>query len=202
MIVAAVIAAAGYGAYSLFLRHGAAPFDNFTISQLTNTGNSQLAAISPDGKYLLRVVSDAGKQSLWMRHVPTNSDTQVIPPADASFGSLAFSPDGNYIYFLKAVDKGNSIFDLYRTPVFGGIPQAVVHHVDTNITFSPDGKRIAYARSNDPEVGKFQLLIAGADGGSEKVIQDGPISAGGPHYVAWSPDGRQIAEVHVLLPET
>src|SRR3984893_4289869 len=193
VIVAALIAAAGYGAYSLFLRHGAAPFDNFTISQLTNTGNSQLAAISPDGKYLLRVASDGGKQSLWLRHVPTNSDTQVVPPADASFGSLAFSPDGNYIYFLKAVDKGNSIFDLYRTPVFGGTPQAVVHHVDTNITFSPDGKRIAYARGNDPEVGKFQLLIAGADGGSEKVIQDGPLSAV-PHYVAWSPDGRQIAE--------
>ena len=195
VIVAALIAAAGYGAYSLFLRRGVAPFDNFTISQLTNTGNSQLAAISPDGKYLLRVVSDAGKQSLWLRHVPTNSDTQVIPPADASFGSPAFSPDGNYIYFLRAVDKGNSIFDLYRTPVFGGIPQAVVHHVDTNITFSPDGKRIAYARSKDPDVGKFQLLIAGADGGSEKVIQDGPLSAGiGPRYVAWSPDGRQIAE--------
>src|SRR6202022_2821537 len=108
-------------------------------------------------------------------------------------GSPAFSPDGNYIYFLRAVGKGNSIFDLYRTPVFGGIPQAVVHHVDTNITISPDGKRIAYTRSNDPEVGKFQLLIAGADGGSEKVIQDGPLSAG-PNYVAWSPDGSQIAE--------
>src|ERR1700690_1762400 len=48
VIVAALIAAAGYGAYSLFLRHGASPFENFTISQLTNTGNSQLAAISPD----------------------------------------------------------------------------------------------------------------------------------------------------------
>ena len=193
VIVTALIAAAGYGAYSLFLRHGASPFENFTISQLTNTGNSQLAAISPDGKYLLRVVSDAGKQSLWMRHVPTNSDTQVIPPADAFFAFLAFSPDGNYIYFLRSVDKGNSIFDLYRTPVFGGIPQAVAHHVDTNTTFSPDGKRIAYTRINDPEVGKFQLLIADADGGSEKVIQDGPLSSG-PNYVAWSPDGRQIAE--------
>ena len=85
VIVLAVIAAAGYGAYSLLRTARSAPFDNFTISQLTNTGNSQLAAISPDGKYLLRVVSDAGKQSLWLRHVPTNSDTQVIAPADTSF---------------------------------------------------------------------------------------------------------------------
>ncbi len=58
VIVLALIAAAGYGAYSLLRGHSAVPFENFTISQLTNTGNSQLAAISPDGKYLLRVVSD------------------------------------------------------------------------------------------------------------------------------------------------
>ena len=146
MIVLGVIAAAGYGAYSLLRRPRSVPFENFTISQLTNNGNSELAAISPDGKYLLRVVSEAGKQSLWLRHVATNSDTQVIAPADTSFLSLAFSPDGNYIYFRKAVDKAKLFVDLYRAPVFGGTPQAVVRNIDTGITFSPDGKRIAYVR--------------------------------------------------------
>jgi eukaryotic-like serine/threonine-protein kinase len=158
VIVLAVIAAAGYGAYSLLRRPRSVSFENFTISQLTNTGNSELAAISPDGKYLLRVVSDAGKQSLWMRHVATNSDTQVIAPADTSFLSLAFSPDGNYIYFRKAVDKAKLFVDLYRAPVFGGTPQAVVRNLDTGITFSPDGKRIAYVRESVPDLQKFRLL--------------------------------------------
>ena len=194
VIVLVLIAAAGYGAYSLLHRHGPVPFENFTISQLTDSGNSQFAAISPDGKYLLRVVSDAGKQSLWLRHLATNSDTQVIGPADTSFLSLAFSPDGNYIYFRKALDKGNQAFDLYRTPVFGGTPQTVASDVDTNITFSPDGKRMAYSRFNDPEVGKFLLLVSGADGTGERIIQNGPNSAR-PFHVAWSPDGTQIAEV-------
>jgi serine/threonine protein kinase len=194
VIALVLIAGAGYGAFSLLHGHSAIPFENFNISPITNSGNSQLAAISPDGKYLLRVVTDAGKQSLWLRHIATNSDAQVIGPADTSFLSLAFSPDGNYVYFRKAVDKGNQEFDLYRAPVFGGKTQAVVRDIDTNITFSPDGKRIAYARFNDPEVGKFLLLVCGADGTGEKIIQNGNNSAR-PYHVAWSLDGGQIAEV-------
>src|SRR5450631_973508 len=194
VIVLAVIAAAGYGAYSFLRRPRSVPFENFTISQLTNTGNSELEAISPDGKYLLRVVSDAGKQSLWMRHVATNSDTQVIAPADTSFLSLAFSPDGNYIYFRKAVDKAKLFVDLYRAPVFGGTPQAVVRNIDTGITFSPDGQRIAYVRENIPDLRKFRLLVSSAEGTGEKIIVEGPVSEA-PTVVCWSPDGRQIAEI-------
>jgi serine/threonine protein kinase len=189
-----LIAAASYGVYSLLNRHRAVPFENFTISQVTNGGNSLLAAISPDGKYLLRVVSEGGKQSLRLRHVATNSDTEVIPPADASIRNLVFSPDGNYIYFRKAVDKDNTFFNLYRAPVLGGNPQVVTHDVDTAVTFSPDGKHLAYVRNNDPDVGKFQLLISGADGSGERVVVNGSISEA-PWVVSWSPDGRQIAEV-------
>ena len=191
VIVLAVIVAAGYGVYSLLRGHRALPFENFAITQVTNDGNAQLAAISPDGKYLLRVVADAGKQSLWLRHVPTSSDTQVVAPTDSFIRSLMFSPDGNYIYFRKAADKSNTTFDLYRAPVFGGTPTAVVRDVDTNITFSPDGKRMAYARFNDPEIGKFQLLVSSADGTAEKTIQNGPQT----DYVSWSPDGRYIAGI-------
>ena len=72
VIVLVVLAAAAFGVYSMF-RGGkpAIPFQNFTISQMTDNGKSQFAAISPDGKYILSVLADAGKESLWLRHVPT-----------------------------------------------------------------------------------------------------------------------------------
>jgi len=54
------------------------------------------------------------------------SDTQVIPPSPASYKNLSFSPDGNYLYFIKAVDATNTNFDLYRAPVLGGAPQTMV----------------------------------------------------------------------------
>ena len=84
--------------------------------------------------------------------------------------------------------------DLYRAPVFGGTPQAVVRNIDTGITFSPDGKRIAYVRENVPDLRKFRLLVSSAEGTGEKIIVEGPMSEV-PWIVCWSPDGRQIAEI-------
>ncbi|HYL68279.1 MAG TPA: protein kinase [Candidatus Limnocylindria bacterium] len=191
-VVALLVVAAGYGVYSLLRGKAAAvPFQNFTITKVTDNGKSTSAAISPDGKYILSVVADAGKQSLWLRHVETNSDTQVIPPEVTRYSRLTFSPDGSYLYFRRAATGVQDVFDFYRAPVLGGTPRIVAHDVDSNITFSPDGKRAAYARANDPEVGKWNLLVANPDGSDEKSIAGGP-AQGVPRFIQWTPDGKKI----------
>ena len=188
-----LLAAGGFGIYSLLSRSGPTPFQNFTITQVTNTGKAQQAAISPDGKYVLNVQNDNGRESLWLRNVPTGSDTQIVPPAAAVYRSLIFSPDGNYVYFRKAGISTQSEWDLYRTPVLGGTPQVIVRDLDTGITFSPDGHRIAYARANDPDVGKYRLLTANPDGSEETVLRIAADTADElARYVTWSPDGKRI----------
>src|SRR5271170_2318122 len=187
-----LLAAAGYGVYSMFHRPGAAAFQNFTVTQVTNSGKAAMAAISPDGKYVLSVLDDSGLQSLWLRNVPTASDTQIIPPSPSAYRSPAFSPDGNYIYFRKAQNAVNTDYNLYRAPVLGGTPQTVVRDIDSAIAFSPDGKRIAYARGNDPEIGKYRLLSADLSGNDEKVLRIAPVPEM-PRYLTWSPDGKQLA---------
>jgi serine/threonine protein kinase/Tol biopolymer transport system component len=186
-----LIAGAGYGVYLLF---GAkpVPFQNYSITQITDNAKSQAAVISSDGKYSLSVIDDAGKASLWLRHVPTNTDTQVIAPAETFYPDLEFSADGNYLYFRKARTSARDAFDLYRASVLGGNPQILVHGIDSNAAFSADGRRIAFYRNNDPEVGKFQLLVANSDGTEEKMIATGPI-ASAHRYLSWSPDGKHIA---------
>ena len=192
VVIVVVIAAAGYGIRSFFRTGSALPFENFTITQITNNGKTVAAAISPDGKYLLSVMDDGGKQSLWLRNIPTHSDTRVLPTSDDSYQSPAFSPDGNYIYFLKEVGITGS--NLLRAPVFGGTAQVIARDVDSAISFSPDGKHMAYSRGNDPEVGKFQVLTANADGSNEVTLAGGiPSAMAGA--VAWSPDGKGIASV-------
>ena len=189
-----VLIAAGFGVYSLIHRSASVPFQNFTITQVTNSGKARAAAISPDGKYVLSVLDDKGRQSLWLRNVATGSDTQVVPPASASYYSLAFSPDANYFYFRKAEDALETTFYLYRAPVLGGTPQVLVRDIDSDIGFSPDGHRIAYARGNDPEVGKYRLLSANLDGNDEKVLLIALAPGNSvPSFLAWSPDGKQIA---------
>ena len=188
-----VLAAAGFGIYSLLHRARPAYFQKFTITQVTTSGKATLTAISPDGRYVLTVINNKGLQSLWLRNLPTSSDTQVIPASPASYKSLTFSPDGNYLYFIKAVDATNTNFDLYRAPVLGGTPQTVVRGIDSDITFSPDGRRIAFARANIPEPGKYQLVTANLVGADEKVLYAAAPVSEVPSYVAWSPEGNQLA---------
>jgi len=133
-------------------------------------------------------------QSLWLRNVPTGSDTQILPPAPTRYASLSFSPDGNYIYFRKAVNAAQTEWNLYRAPVLGGTPQTTVRDIDSDVAFSPDGHRIAYARGNDPEVGKYRLLSANLDGSDETILRIGDIAKEDfPRSLSWSPDGKQIA---------
>jgi serine/threonine protein kinase len=194
----AVLAAAGFGVYSMLHRAASTPFQNFSITQVTNSSRAVVAAISPDAKYVLTVMNDKGLNSLWLRNVATGSDTQVVPPS-ATIPNVAFSPDGNYIYYRKAENAIASVFNIYRAPVLGGTPKTVAQDVDTSFAFSPDGRRMAYIRANDPEVGKFRLLSANIDGSDEKVLHISPM-AGLARWLTWSPDGKKLAYAE-LRPE-
>jgi eukaryotic-like serine/threonine-protein kinase len=190
-IILVLVAAAAYGIYSYVTRSRPAPFQNFTVTKVTEGGKSVLAALSPDGKYILNLVRDNGLASLWLRNVPTNSNTQVEPPADVYYNGLRFSPDGNYFYFGRS-DPGNpDLKFLYRAPLLGGAPQKLISDMDSNISFSPDGQKFAFMRYDNPEHGKYQLIIRGVEAGDEKVLTGGPISES-LYQPAWSPDGKVI----------
>jgi len=191
--VLTVLAAAVFGVYSLLHRTSGAHFQNFAITQVTNSGKAGLTAISPDGRYVLTVINNKGLQGLWLHNLPTSSDTQVIPPAPVSYKSLMFSPDGNYVYFIKATDAINTTFDLFRTPVLGGTPQTIIRGIDSDIAFSPDGRRIAFARVNDPEAGKYRLMTSNLNGGDEQVLNSAEPAADSPAFIAWSPRDERLA---------
>jgi len=188
-----LLLAAGYGVYSLVMRHPMRPFRNFTVKKLTEEGNSAMVAISPDGNYTLSLARDSstGLASLWLRNVPTNSNTQVQPPADVYFNGLRFSPDGNYLYFVRS-DPGNADLKyLYRAPLLGGTPERLAEDVDSNITFSPDGHKVAFMRYDNPDQGKYQLIVRSLDSGQEAVLTGGSESQSLVNP-AWSPDGKTI----------
>jgi len=194
LIALVVLAAAAFGVYSLINRSGALPFQNFAITQITNSGKVDQAAISPDGKYILHVQNDNGPRSLWLRNIPTGSDTQIMAPAAGTYRTLAFSPDGNYVYYRKSANVQANEFNLYRAPVLGGAPKQVLRDIDSNPAFSPDGQRMAFIRANDPEAGKYRLLSADLDGSNETVLLITQSTRGAdPTQMSWSPDGKLLA---------
>ena len=154
-------------------------------------GKATLVAISPDGKYLLHVMDDGGQQSLLLQNIPTNSTTQVVAPGPFEYVGLRFSPDGNYLYFVRFEPGSHSLKYLYRAPVLGGTPQKLVTDIDSNIALSPDGKKFAYILANNPKVGEYRIIVRSAEGSDEKVIATGPLNEV-QFDLAWSPNGKTI----------
>jgi eukaryotic-like serine/threonine-protein kinase len=191
LVAILLIAAAGYGIYALLSRSRPAPFQNFSVSKVTETGKSTRVAISPDGKYILSVMADNGQQSLWLRNIPTNSNTQVVAPAPVRYLGLRFSPDGNYLYFVRGEVGSNAFHYLYRAPVLGGTPEKLVTDIDTNVSFSPQGKKIVYATGNSPKPGEYRITIRSLESGEENNLATGLMNEQfwDP---AWSPDGKTI----------
>src|SRR5271168_2199229 len=197
-----ILLAAAFGVYSLRLRTHLGPFEHFSIQNLTNKGHVSLGVLSPDGKYLLHVRDEDGLQSLWLRHIVTASNTQVIPPLATRYAGLTFSPDGNYIYCVRRDENEQTFASLYSAPVLGGTPHLLIKDVDSPITFSPDGQRFAYLRErHDSPV--FDLLIAHADGSPDRTLLRNATFSGnfGNFLPAWSPDGKIIVIPESHLPE-
>jgi eukaryotic-like serine/threonine-protein kinase len=191
LIVLLVLAAAAFGIYSLVRQTPHLPFEHFSIENLTNNGHVSAAALSPDGKYLLHVRDDDGLQSLWLRHIPTGSNTQVVAPAATSYRGLTFSPDGSYIYCVRRDEAEHTFASLYRAPVLGGAPQLLIKDVDSPITFSPDGQRFAYLRQRHDSP-FWDLLIAHSDGSPDRALFTNLSVLSDTHIPVWSPNGRTI----------
>ena len=180
--------AAAFGIYSYVSGKKSAGFESFTVTPVTETGKASLAGVSPDANYILNVQQEGGQQSLWLRNIPTKSNTQIVPPSDDRYYSVNFSPDGNSIYFIKDEKAEKEVYSLYRAPVLGGNPERVVHDIDSDISFSPDRTHIVFIRKK-PNQGEGDLIIANADGSGEKLLSKQTTRLNSP---AWSPDGKSI----------
>jgi serine/threonine protein kinase len=190
--VLVIVAAAAYGIYSIVLRNRHVPFDTFSIENLTNNGHIALAAISPDGKYLLHVRDENGLQSLWLRHIATASNTQLVPPAATRYAGLTFSPDANYIYCVRRNEEEHTLASLYSAPMLGGTPRLLIKDVDSPISFSPDGLRFAFLRE-DHDSPTYELIVAKSDGSPDRTLfKDVTLEGPGNYSPAWSPDGKTI----------
>ncbi len=167
------------------------PFRNFSVTRVTEEGDVVWAALSPDGKYILSLVRDNGLASLLLRNVPTNSVTPVQPPAELYYHGVRFSPDGNYFYFVRSDPGVPDLQFLYRAPLLGGTPEKLATDVDTNITISPDGRKVAFMRYDNPGPGKYELIVHSLDQGTESSLTSG-LTGHRLLSPAWSPDGKTI----------
>ena len=165
-------------------------FQMMQVSKITNSGKSVSAAISPDGRYVAHVAEDGEEQSLLISSTATLNTTTAIAPEKVKYLGVTFSPDGEYLYYVRQekTDAGK----LYQIPTLGGTARTVINGIDSAVTFSPDGSKMAFIRSNKSQ-GEYSLIVASVDGSAERTLatrtKGDVFSVGGP---AWSPDGKHI----------
>ncbi len=171
---------------------------NMKLQRLTTSGKASDAAISPDGKYVAHVKSDAGQRSLWLRQVVTTSDTQIVPPSPQNYYGVTFSKDGNYIYYVLGEPNNPATRTVYQVPVLGGASRKVIENVNSPVSLSPEGARLAFMRGSATQASssdRTALIVANVDGTGEREVAvrkliNGAYSNGGP---SWSPDGKRLA---------
>jgi eukaryotic-like serine/threonine-protein kinase len=198
MLLAALIAAAsgvGYALYNFTRALKPAPpptFQNAKVTRITTSGRAHEANISPDGKYIVYLeMAEDGSRGLWVKQTATGNTIPIVPATKGNIlKETTFSPDGTFVYYNFS-DRV-SIQGLYRVSSIGGTaPKKLLANCGSPVTFSPDGKYIAFIRW---ENSKSNLMIANADGTGERVV----VSHGGSEWFsnegpAWSPDGKTIA---------
>lgn len=192
MFVLLLIAAAGLGVRWMVERSRKTPFQNIKTERLSEGEVVRTAAMSPDGKYVVYVLDKDDRRSMWIRHLPTNSNAKIIEPDEGDYRYITFAPDGNFFYYLKRNSPRQGINQLFKAPVLGGAPQSVLIDVDSALTFSPDGKRFAFRRDT-PDSSK--LMLANVDGTGEKELSKVSTPEFYVNIPAWAPDGDDIAIV-------
>ena len=189
IVLLLVVAAVGLFFYQRSLRRSDQSFMQMTIAPVTSTGEVHSAVISPDGKWLAYVADDKGEHGVFVRQLATGSDAVVVHGAEGEVSGLAFSPDGNYLYFTR-LTPGTGLGTLFAVPSLGGTPRQLIVDVDSPVSFAPDGKHFVFVREG-PKTSS--LIVAGMDGGNKALAELASPARFDYRGPAWSPDGKHIA---------
>lgn len=195
-----LISLAAAGLYFGLVRQRQVPLLDRTLDlkfdRLNLSGDISDIALSPDGKYTARVAAEEGKYTIHITEIATASDLLIAQTSATGYSGLSFSPDGTYLYYLENQAETGT---LYRVSKLGGGQRKILDDVNTAATFSPDGARLAFVRTNRA-LDTPDLIIARADGTSERLLARrtrndadtfmSDMKRAGP---AWSPDGKVLA---------
>ena len=161
-----------------------------SVTPVTNGIAVSDATISPDGKYFVYYDLSGNKQHLWVQQVGQTVRVEITPPGEWTIQWMTFSPNAEFIYFVAQEKPGD--YALYRVSTFGSAPVKILSGVHSPVSFSHDGREMAFVRYNEKTKESY-LVAAAVDGTAQRILLTRTDRLGLSLGVAWSPDGKFIA---------
>ena len=164
-----------------------APVDEGDLKQITDgPARDRSMQYSPDGKWLAYVSDQSGREELWIAAIDGSTPAQKLTDIDALKQGYNWSPDSKEIVFASSDDKLRKL----------GVATKQVVELDTSRyggfglpVWSPDGKWIAYSKSDASRTSDiYMIAAAGDDKQPHKVTFDSNNDAN-PRF---APDGRKL----------
>lgn len=154
--------------------------------------------ISPDGKQIAFRSARGGNYNIWVVPVSGEEPKRLTSlPVGFRARFPRWSPDGRWIAYEvdHHLPYESEIYDIYVIPSAGGEPRNLTNSSwsnETNVTWSPDSRYIAFTASIN-QANRMTALLGGgiltAEIATGKLKQISPRGGGDLH---WSPDGKFI----------
>jgi len=165
----------------------------------TGPTDEQLAAWSPDGRYLLFKSDRTGSTGLWARPFgggAPQGEAILLRPDIGQITTLGTSSAGSLFYYipptrlLQPVQIANFDFNTGKLmPPVTDLAEAGVVESQLQPDWSPDGHSIAYLSQS---VSGYSVKIRSLDTGAIREVRPKLYL---PQSLRWAPDGRSIAVV-------
>jgi len=198
--------------------HATAVASPLTLEDISSLKQVVTARMNPAGDriaYLLQVpreiyVDDDGSAYHELHVTDLNGNSTPFVTGDADVTDIAWSADGESIYFLEKRDEDADFNSLYQIALMGGEAKQLFTHVNSmsRIYPSPDGIRLAFTAKDAPPEMSSEL----EDKGFKAVVYEESVQAsmvwvldletleaavhdlpGSASSFTWSSDGRRYA---------
>jgi eukaryotic-like serine/threonine-protein kinase len=201
LTLAALIAAGlGFGLYQFSARSRTTTRPIPKITPLTTLpGEEYRAAFSPAGNQLAFDWNgeEGDNYDIYTKFVDDSALLRLTTHPGTDFGA-AWSPDGRHIAFLRSLHPNSTsgALELYLVSALGGAERNLVEGIQVKqnacISWSPDGKFLAYADGSTTGGTDSIFLVEIATGAKRKITA--PLAdIEGDTLPNFSPDGRQVA---------
>ena len=179
--------------------------DGSNPQNLTNDRNDdRYPSWSPDGKR----IAFASSRVAFNGKIPQSLEIYVMDADGQNLQRLtdspffddrhpSWSPDGKRIVFGARREehfetKFAITYEIYVMDADGGNQQRLTENRknDWGPSWSPDGKRIAFASDRKGDLVNIEIYVMDADGGNEHRLTENRVH---DTFPSWSPDGERIA---------